>query len=102
MLGGVGDSWSTALCINTSDVPGKRRKGSGWCEHGNFSVFVLKEFNKEKNLAPGYGWAGTYYFIDPETGVAAVLGSQLVPSIDPEVAELWGRLEEALYAGLTP
>ena len=41
-LGGIGDSWSTALCINTADVPGKRRKGSGWCEHGGFFPFYLE------------------------------------------------------------
>ena len=99
MLGGIGDSWSTALCINKTDIPGKRRKGSGWCEHGDFP-FVLNE-SKTENHTAGYGWAGTYHFIDPETGVAAVLGSQLVPSIDPEVAKLRDRLEVALYAGLT-
>ena len=101
-LGGIGDSWSTALCINKADVPGKRRKGSGWCEHGDFFPFCLERIlTRKKIFAAGYGWAGTYYFIDPETGVAAILGSQLVPSTDPEVAKLWDGLEGALYAGLT-
>ncbi|KAG5639770.1 hypothetical protein H0H81_000050 [Sphagnurus paluster] len=70
--------WSTAMCLNTSDVPGKRRKGSGWW----------------------YGWAGTYNFLDPETGVALVFGSQILPKQDPEITKLWARLEEEFYAGL--
>lgn len=24
--------WSTGLCVNTTDWPGMRRKGSGWCK----------------------------------------------------------------------
>jgi hypothetical protein len=32
MLRGIGDSWGNGLCVNTVDIPGKRRKGSGWCE----------------------------------------------------------------------
>lgn len=75
---GVGDSWSSALCVNTSDIPRKRKRGSGWW----------------------YGWLGTYYFIDPETGVAAVLGSQLLPTLDPGVLRLWDQCEQALYGGL--
>ncbi|TFK75714.1 beta-lactamase [Pluteus cervinus] len=71
--------WGNALCLNTTDWPGKRRKDSGWW----------------------FGWAGTYYFMDPTTGVAAVLGTQVVPSRGPAVTAVWKRLEEALYAGLS-
>ena len=48
----------------------------------------------------GYGWAGTYYFMDPTTGIAVVYGTQVVPPTDPEVDRLWAQLETALYAGL--
>jgi len=70
--------WSTGLCVNTTDWPGMRRKGSGWW----------------------FGWAGTYYFLDPTTGIAAMLGTQFVPVSDPDLISLWAKLETALYAGL--
>ncbi|RDB17129.1 Acyltransferase mlcH [Hypsizygus marmoreus] len=76
---GTDCQWSTALCLNTANVPGKRRKGSGWW----------------------YGWAGTYYMLDPETGIALVLGSQSLPRRDPEVFKIWAELEEAFYGGLS-
>ncbi|KJA18409.1 hypothetical protein HYPSUDRAFT_45259 [Hypholoma sublateritium FD-334 SS-4] len=67
------------LCLATADWPGRRRKGSG---------FWL-------------GWAGTHFFMDPATGVAAVFGTQILPFPDAGVIALWERLERALYAGLT-
>ncbi|TFK32078.1 beta-lactamase/transpeptidase-like protein [Crucibulum laeve] len=70
--------WSIGLCMNVTDWPGARRKGSGcW-----------------------YGWAGTYYFVDPTTGIAAVYGTQIVPTRDKEVVRVWAEGEKALYAGL--
>ncbi|GLB39797.1 putative beta-lactamase transpeptidase-like protein [Lyophyllum shimeji] len=73
-----GHQYSTALALWTVDEPGRRRKGSaGW-----------------------YGWANTEYFIDPETGVALVFGSQIVPRQDPEVMKVFEQLEEAFYRGL--
>ncbi|KAF7374587.1 hypothetical protein MSAN_00343300 [Mycena sanguinolenta] len=46
--------------VNTEDIPGKRRKGSG---------------------AWG-GWASTSFFVDPTSGVAVVFGTQLAPTGD--------------------
>lgn len=76
----LGDNlqWSNALCLNTLDWPGRRKKLSAFW----------------------FGWAGTYYFLDPTTGVAAVLGSQVIPTRDKEVIRLWIKLEETLYANL--
>jgi methyl acetate hydrolase len=51
-------------------------------------------------VVSGYGWAGTYHFIDPTTGVAAVLGSQIIPTRDAEVVQIWEKLETVLYSGL--
>lgn len=31
-LNGTDYQWSTALSVNTTDWPGRRRKGSGWCK----------------------------------------------------------------------
>jgi hypothetical protein len=48
----------------------------------------------------GYGWANTYHFLDPETGIALVFGSQLLPPRDTEMLKLWDELEEIFYSGL--
>jgi len=66
------------LLVNTADIPGKRKKGSG---------------------AWG-GWATTSHFVDPTTGVAAVFATQLVPAGDDKHERLYNELERALYAGL--
>ncbi|KDR77346.1 hypothetical protein GALMADRAFT_225461 [Galerina marginata CBS 339.88] len=73
-----GNQWSTGLAVVTHDWPNRRKKGSAYWS----------------------GWAGTYFFMDPTTGVAAVFGTQIVPSRDPEVIKLYGEFEETLYAGL--
>ncbi|KAJ7645480.1 beta-lactamase/transpeptidase-like protein [Mycena polygramma] len=70
--------FSTGLMVTTVDLPGRRKKGTG---------------------AWG-GYACTSYFIDPETGIAAVFGTQLVPSFDLPYETLWIEVEEAIYAGL--
>ena len=48
----------------------------------------------------GSGWASTFHFIDPTTGVAAVFGTQILPIIDDEVLKANLEFENALYAGL--
>ncbi|KAJ7511438.1 beta-lactamase/transpeptidase-like protein [Mycena galericulata] len=70
--------FSRGLLVNTVDVPGARRKGSG---------------------AWG-GWANTSFFIDPTTGIAAVFGTQLAPAGDEKHEQLWARLEKELYSGI--
>jgi len=78
-VGKPGHQFTTALALKTVDTPGQRRKGSaGW-----------------------YGWANTEYFMDPETGIALVFGSQIVPRRDPEVTKVFEQLEEAFYRGLS-
>ncbi|KAJ7459735.1 beta-lactamase [Mycena latifolia] len=72
--------FSRGLMLATADVPGRRKKGSGaWA-----------------------GWACTSYFIDPETGIATVFGTQLAPSagFDMPYEMLWMEVEAAIYAGL--
>ncbi|KAF7354275.1 hypothetical protein MVEN_01115600 [Mycena venus] len=74
-----GAQFGSGLFVNTVDVPGRRKKGSGtWG-----------------------GWANTSYFIDPTTGVAAVFATQLAPTFDNTHHKLYDTLEKALYAGLT-
>jgi len=38
--------------------------------------------------------------MDPSTGIAAVFGTQIVPSRDPVVLGLYSKFEETLYASL--
>ena len=51
-------------------------------------------------MLQGYGWAGTYFFIDPTSGIAAVCYTQVIPTLDAEVLKVWKEAEEALYEGL--
>ncbi|KAJ7239366.1 beta-lactamase/transpeptidase-like protein [Mycena haematopus] len=75
---GAGAQFGLGLFLNTVDVPGKRRSGSGsWG-----------------------GWASTSYFVDPTAGIAAVFGMQLVPTGDDTHLRLFDVLERGIYAGL--
>lgn len=73
-------SWTTALAICTSDLTGRRRKGSVWWG----------------------GWAGTGFFMDPTTGIAVVSGAQVASSTgrDVELLKVVRKLESTLYQGL--
>ncbi|KAJ7459752.1 beta-lactamase/transpeptidase-like protein [Mycena latifolia] len=66
------------LLLNTADIPGRRKQGSG---------------------AWG-GWANTSYFLDPQTGVAAVFATQLSPTGDDKHERMYALLEKELYSGL--
>jgi CubicO group peptidase (beta-lactamase class C family) len=68
--------WGLSFLLNTEDVDGAR---AAW------------------SLA----WAGlhnTYYWIDPTSGVAAVLLMQLLPANDPKVIDALVAFEQAVYA----
>lgn len=68
------------VLIETVDRPGGRRAGS-------------------------YGWGGiwnTYYWVDPHSGIAAVLMMQLSPFADPQCLALYRRFEQAVYQAIEP
>jgi CubicO group peptidase (beta-lactamase class C family) len=44
------------------------------------------------------GLANTYYWADPEAGIAGVLMTQLLPFADPAVLALFKDFERAVYA----
>ncbi|KAJ7789771.1 beta-lactamase [Mycena olivaceomarginata] len=70
--------FSHGLLVNTADVPGKRRSGSGcWS-----------------------GMAMTSYWVDPATGVAVVFATQLLPGLDNTHERLYDLVEREVYAGL--
>jgi len=75
---GPGYKWGYGLLLNTADVPGMRRAGSG-------------------------AWAGlcnTHFWIDRTTGVAASIYSNFLPFLTPEGVRLYADFERALYAAL--
>lgn len=75
---GPGYKWGYGLLLNTGDVPGRRRAGSG-------------------------AWAGlfnTHFWIDRATGICASIYSNSLPFITPEAFQLYTDYETALYAGL--
>lgn len=79
MHAGPGHKWGHGLLLNTEDLPGRRRAGSG-------------------------AWAGllnTYFFIDRATGICASIYTNSLPFVAHDHAwKLYGDFEEALYAAL--
>ncbi|HVL84353.1 MAG TPA: serine hydrolase domain-containing protein [Pseudonocardia sp.] len=75
---GPGYKWGYGLLLNTQDVPGRRRAGSG-------------------------AWAGlfnTHFWVDRTTGICASIYTNSLPFITPEALTVYGNFEEALYASL--
>lgn len=76
---GPGHTWGHGLLLNTEDVPGGRRAGTG-------------------------AWAGlfnTHFFIDRTTGITASIYSNTLPFASEQDAwKLYGDFEKALYAAL--
>ena len=92
-----GVSWSTALTINTEDLPGRSRKGVAWGKSSAFYYLIIYSFIH----CLGGGWAGTGFFMDPTAGIAFVFGVQVVaPTRDSELFKVVIPLQNALYAGL--
>ncbi|MGY1722147.1 serine hydrolase domain-containing protein [Blastococcus sp. SYSU DS0533] len=75
---GPGHKWGYGLMLNTEDLPGRRRAGSG-------------------------AWAGlcnTHFWIDRTTGVTAAVYTQTLPFVAPEVHQVYVDVETALYGAL--
>jgi methyl acetate hydrolase len=73
---GPGWKWGYGLLLNTEDIPGMRRAGSG-------------------------AWAGlcnTHFWVDRTSGVAASIYSNFLPFVPPEALQLYADFERALYA----
>ena len=73
---GPGRKWGYGLLLNTEDVPGMRRAGSG-------------------------AWAGlcnTRFWVDPSAGITGAIYSNFLPFAPPEAVALYQRFERALYA----
>jgi methyl acetate hydrolase len=75
---GPGWKWGYGLLLNTDDLPGMRRAGSG-------------------------AWAGlcnTHFWVDRTTGICASIYSNFLPFVTPEAFALYNNYEQALYAAL--
>ncbi len=73
---GAPKRWSLGLLLNVEPGPHGRAAGSGaWA-----------------------GLANCYYWLDPKTGVAALILSQILPFADPAVLDLAAQFEAAVYA----
>ena len=75
---GMVKKWGLGFMISTAPVPGGRHAGAlCWAGLGN-----------------------TYFWIDPEAGIAGVILMQLLPFADPKALALLEKFEQALYIGL--
>ncbi len=75
---GIPKSWGLTFQINEETVPGGRRTGS-------------------------LSWAGlfnTHFWIDPTSGLGALLMTQTLPFMIPRVAELLDEFEQVVYAAV--
>ena len=73
---GPGWKWGYGLLLNTADLPGRRRAGSG-------------------------AWAGlcnTQFWVDRTTGITGAVYTQSLPFVAPGVHQVYVDFEEALYA----
>ena len=68
-------TWTAAFLRNESDIPGRRAGGSlTWA-----------------------GFLNTHYWIDPTTGIAAVLMTQTLPFCDPGYMRAYDAYERLVY-----
>jgi methyl acetate hydrolase len=75
---GPGYKWGYGVLLNTMDVPGRRRAGTG-------------------------AWAGlfnTHFWVDRTTGICASIYTNSLPFITQEAMAVYGDFEEAVYASL--
>jgi CubicO group peptidase (beta-lactamase class C family) len=75
---GPGFKWGYGLLLNTEDIPGMRRAGTG-------------------------AWAGlcnTHFWVDRTSGICASIYSNCLPFVAPEALALYQDFERAVYASL--
>ncbi|KAF9533970.1 beta-lactamase/transpeptidase-like protein [Crepidotus variabilis] len=59
-----------------------------------------KEDRRKKGSIAWSGWANTHHFLDPTTGIAVILQTQMLPPLNISVLKYYDELEKTLYAGL--
>jgi methyl acetate hydrolase len=77
---GMACKWGLGFLINGADVPGRRAAGSlAWAGLGN-----------------------TWFWVDPRSGIAGLLMTQILPFADAAVLDLFARFETAVYSARAP
>ncbi|EXJ60852.1 beta-lactamase [Cladophialophora yegresii CBS 114405] len=67
--------WSAGFMLNHEDLPYGRKAGSGaWAGLGNL-----------------------FYWVDPATGIAGMIGTSLLPFVNPTVMRLFDEMERVAY-----
>lgn len=77
-VAGPGHKWGWGLLLNTHDIDGRRRAGTG-------------------------AWAGlcnTHFWVDRQTGVTGAIYSQTLPFVAPDAYRMYVDFEAALYSTL--
>jgi methyl acetate hydrolase len=94
-------NWSVAAAVNVKDWEGRRKAGSLTCELSSCNIHgSIIQTMADCGHTTGSGWAGTWYFVDPKTGIAMVFGSQVVPPMDSVTREILDKAEAIVYANL--
>ena len=94
----AGNQWGNSLALRTEDLPERRKKGSAYCA---FILFHwLFTFLSIALMLLGFGWAGTFGHMDPETGIVAFFATQVPPSPDGELFQVYEECERILYSYL--
>ncbi|KAF2103331.1 beta-lactamase/transpeptidase-like protein [Rhizodiscina lignyota] len=112
--GGVkGQKGGLPFVINDSEqlcMPGRQSKTQGWSfagmvedDHENREPNRVA-MNDETTLPCGENtvwWAGVpnlYWWIDRETGVAGIVGTHMMPWLDPKALNTWKEVLEVVYS----
>ncbi|KIJ53962.1 hypothetical protein M422DRAFT_241224 [Sphaerobolus stellatus SS14] len=64
------------------------------------SCFVATTPTLSGRPAGSFGWGGianTFFFVDPESGVGGIIGTQLLPFMEPGVIEIRDKFESLVY-----
>ncbi|KIJ53966.1 hypothetical protein M422DRAFT_241228 [Sphaerobolus stellatus SS14] len=64
------------------------------------SCFVVTAPTLSGRPTGSFGWAGignTFFFVDPENGVGGIIGTQLIPFLEPSIIEIRDKFEGLVY-----
>jgi len=90
---GVMKTTNPALSSDVDFFPGVRKR---W----GFGHMITLDPVKDGRKAGSLTWAGllnTYYWIDPASGIAGVMMTQMLPFADARALKLYGRFERGVY-----
>lgn len=95
---GIMKTTNPALSNDVDFFPGTRLR---WGLGHMINLDPVREGRKAGSLT----WAGlynTYYWIDPASGIAAVIMMQVLPFADTRALNVYRQFERAIYRGLRP